>query len=108
MTPERNQSVLVDSNVNVTYDCTVDQGRVALWEFIGLQITPSMYDALEENGVFITEGFTVSDISITITPTARSRFGPEDLSIVCIAGSFSSFPPEVEFSPTYYVRTVGQ
>lgn len=105
--PERNQSVLFDSNVNVTYNCVVDEGREAIWQFRGVLITGVLKDFLEERGVaFFIEGPTVSETSIIITQFARHVFD-DDLAVVCAAIDGSSRPPEIEFSPTYYVRTVG-
>lgn len=110
MTPPRNQTVPINTDVNVTYTCTVDGNRRAEWDFRGVQIpsdSATILNRLATSGIIITPGADNSQTTITITQAGREVYSNEDLKIACTALTEAG-RLDIEISCVYYVRTYGE
>ena len=88
MTPDRDQTVPFASDENVTYTCTVDGGRTAVWEVRGRQILGvEQARVFAENGIFV-EGLDSNTSLISISGEARrnaSQNDPPGVYLHCVA-----------------------
>ena len=88
VTPDRNQTVPFASNENVTYSCSVDGGRSAIWEVRGRQIIgQSQASVFAESGFFV-EGLGANTSVIRISGEARrnaSQNDPPGINLLCVA-----------------------
>lgn len=110
VTPPTNQTVPINSDVNVTYNCIVDGGRLAEWVFNTIQVPSgsSLVQTLARAGIFIEEGITANETNIVITRRGRETFSNKDLQIGCTALTQSTDNLEIEFGPVNFVRTFGE
>ena len=88
VTPDRDQAVPFVSDENVTYTCTVDGGRQAVWEVRGRQIVgPAQVQTFAENGFFV-EGVETSTSIIRVSGEARRsalKDVPPGVTLLCVA-----------------------
>ena len=88
VTPNSDQLVPFASDVNVTYTCTVDGGRSAVWEVRGRQILGAEQASnFAESGIFV-EGLNSNTSVIVISGEARrdaSRSVPPGVYLLCVA-----------------------
>ena len=88
VTPNRDQLVPFASDVNVTYTCTVDGGRNAVWEVRGRQILGAEQARdFAESGIFV-DGLNSNTSVIVISGEARrnaSRNNPPGVYLLCVA-----------------------
>ena len=88
VTPDRNQTVPFVSDENVTYSCSVDGGRSAIWEVRGSQIIGQGQASLFANSGFFVEGLGASTSVIRISGEARrnaSQDDPPGINLLCVA-----------------------
>ena len=88
VTPDSDQTVPFASDENITYTCTVDGGRTAVWEVRGRQILgEEQASVFAENGIFV-EGLNSNTSVIIVSGEARrnaSQNSPPGVYLHCVA-----------------------
>ena len=86
--PDRNQTVPFSSDANVTYSCTVDGGRSAVWQVNGRQIVgDDQIDEFAESGFFVEIVDRRTSI-IRVSGEARrnaTQKDPPGVTLLCVA-----------------------
>ena len=89
VTPNRDRLVPFASDVNVTYTCTVDGGRSAVWEVRGRQILgDEQVRDFAESRIFVEGPLNSNTSIIVISGKARrnaSRNDPPGVYLLCVA-----------------------
>ena len=109
VTPPNNQTVPINSDVNVTYNCIVSENRLAEWVFNTIQIPAgsSLVNTLLQAGIFI-EGDQNNETTMIISRRGRETFANTDLEIGCTALTQNAENLDIEFGPVNFVRTFGE
>ena len=83
--PMTDQFIAINSEDNVTYNCSVDSGNVVVWEVERSQIRSNdQFMDIENLGFVIDPSNTLSNFStITISPPART--GNSEILIQCLS-----------------------
>ena len=107
VTPPNNQTVPINTDVNVTYNCVVSDNRLAEWVFntIQIDVASSLVNTLRQAGVFIESD--QNETTMVITRRGRERY-PGDIEIGCTALTQNTDELDIEFGPINFVRTFGE
>ena len=88
VTPDRNQTIPFTSDENVTYSCSVDGERTAIWEVRGRQIIGEAQASMFADSGFFVEGLGASTSVIRISGEARRNAtlkDPPEINLLCVA-----------------------
>lgn len=110
--PGTDQSLSINSPVNVTFACNVSEDepnlarRQAIWEVQNRQIQGGpVSDAFEDIGIFVEE-VEMELVNLIVNSSARMEFQDTGLMVRCTA--FTVNPPETQLGETLFIRTYGE
>ena len=110
VTPDRNQTVPFASDENVTYSCSVDGRRSAVWEVRGRQIIGQGQASVFADSGFFVDGLGANTSVIRISGEARRnalRNNPPGINLLCVAlEGLTGTPGRKYFIITYGECTV--
>ena len=102
--PMSNQFIAVNSQDNVTYNCSVNSGRTVVWEVDRSQIRSSTQFMVFAEGGIIIDPPDTQGIMSTITITPDARMNDNEILVQCLASEgINSFEGEL-----YRVITFGK
>ena len=103
VTPDRNQTIPFASDENVTYSCSVDGRRSAIWEVRGRQIIGQAQASMFADSGFFVKGLGANTSVIRISGEARRNASQNEINLLCVALRGLTGTPGKE----YFIITYG-